>query len=105
MAAKQFTRGTTICVLVKISQLTPFGSYAAYSPDGGVTVTVTNRADDTIKVNNQSMTEDSTGRFYYNWSSSESDAIGGYLVEIDGADSGGNCRLVKEIIELVDVEA
>lgn len=99
----KFVRGQSILIEATIKDLAPFGSATLYSPTGGTKITILHVENGTIKASDASMTEESAGKLYYQWDTTEADELGLYSVEVQGVDAGGNCSYRSEILELADL--
>ena len=93
METRHWQRGDTVPIWAEIRDP---DTDALTDPSEDVKLTLTD-PDGTVKVNNQTMTQSSTGKYVYYWLSTTDDAIGWYKAKVTVQDgTGTGARYVVE---------
>lgn len=75
-----YVRGSSIVIEASIKEYTPFGSAILSNPSDGVTIIV--KKDGTTILDNVSMINSNTGKYYYIWNTSTTYTSGEYIISV-----------------------
>jgi len=92
-------RGTTVMVEAEVTQHTPFGADAYFDPANGLKATVEDR-DGTVVVDNQAMTKQTTGKYFYRWQSATTSEVGPYKTKVTADDTSWDGVVIKTVFRL-----